>query len=238
MDTIDALKLSQHEHQALPFDLWDKRAVQDQIGVEFGLVLLICTMGAYLKCWCDTPQCPNCQTLKRKPRDIQHRLQEVYPLTTQGTTKEDGTICCADKTTVAQDVHSTRGYFPVGHTCVFGHQPSRGVTMISAISSMCLITLIFANLMAHHAKEVALWLQAQTHMITVFYLQSYIPQINPDEYLNRNYKTNVCSANFRCTSARLLNKFAALILLLVSRPERMKTYYHFTHKLPELSIQN
>ncbi len=91
-----------------------------------------------------------------------------------------------------------------------------GLTMISAISSKGLVRfeflegaattqttlgfmqrlvqdsegqkvfLVLDNLRAHHAKDVAAWVQAHEQEIEVFYLPPYAPQSNPDEYPNRD----------------------------------------------------
>lgn len=130
-----------------------------------------------------------------------------------------------------------------------------GLTMISAISSKGLVRfeflegaattettlgfmqrlvqdseghkvfLILDNLRAHHAKDVAAWVQAHEHEIEVFYLPPYAPQSNPDEYLNRDFKTQLRSANRCRTSDGLLEKAGAFMQFLVSSPERVKSYF-------------
>ena len=46
------------------------------------------------------------------------------------------------------------------------------------------VFLILDNLRVHHAKEVTQWLAKHSEQIEVFYLPSYSPELNPDEYLN------------------------------------------------------
>jgi len=88
------------------------------------------------------------------------------------------------------------------------------------------ILLILENLKAHHANEVAAWVQAHTHEIEVFYLPPYAPQSNPDEYLNRDFKTHLRSVDRSRTRDGLLDKAAAFTQFLVSSPERMKSYFN------------
>ena len=45
------------------------------------------------------------------------------------------------------------------------------------------VYLILDNLRVHHAKVVKKWLAQNTEKIEVFYLPSYSPELNPDEYL-------------------------------------------------------
>ena len=243
--------------RGLPFALWNRRAVHDLIKIEFGIDMPIRTVGEYLLRWGYTPQRPTRQALEQKPWDVQHWMQEVYPLITQKAKQEDGTIYWADETAVAQDGHWVRGYAPAGHAPVLAATSQRfGLTMISAISSKGLVRfefldgaattettlgfmqrlmrdseghkifLILDNLRAHHAKEVATWVQAHTHEIEVFYLPPYAPHSNPDEYLNRDFKTHLRSADRSRTRDGLLDKAAAFMLFLVSSPDRVKSYFN------------
>jgi len=46
------------------------------------------------------------------------------------------------------------------------------------------VFLILNNLRAHHLKLVKAWQAKHEDEIEVFYLPSYIPELNPDEMLN------------------------------------------------------
>jgi transposase len=45
------------------------------------------------------------------------------------------------------------------------------------------VFLILDNLRVHHSKAVKAWLEDHEKEIAVFYLPSYLPELNPDEYL-------------------------------------------------------
>jgi transposase len=49
--------------------------------------------------------------------------------------------------------------------------------------------LILDNLRVHHSKLVKAWLEDHRNAITVHYLPSYSPELNPDERLNRSLKS-------------------------------------------------
>lgn len=51
------------------------------------------------------------------------------------------------------------------------------------------VFLILDNLRVHHARRVKEWLAERTGVIEAFYLPSYTPEANPDEYLSRDLKT-------------------------------------------------
>jgi len=49
------------------------------------------------------------------------------------------------------------------------------------------------NLKVHHRRAVNKWLEMKKEQIEVFYLPSYSPELNPDEYLNSDLKQNIRS---------------------------------------------
>ena len=51
------------------------------------------------------------------------------------------------------------------------------------------------NLRVHHSKLVKAWVEENKEKIKLFYLQSYSPNLNSDEYLNCDLKTN---SNSKC----------------------------------------
>ena len=53
------------------------------------------------------------------------------------------------------------------------------------------IFLIVDNLRVHHAKCLEPWLKEHAKEIRLFYLPSYSPELNPDEYLNRDLKATM-----------------------------------------------
>lgn len=53
------------------------------------------------------------------------------------------------------------------------------------------VLLICDNLKVHHAHIFQDWLAERRSQIEVFYLPSYSPEYNPDEYLNNDLKQNV-----------------------------------------------
>jgi transposase len=52
------------------------------------------------------------------------------------------------------------------------------------------IFVILDNLAVHHSKKIINWIEKRENIIKVFYLPSYSPELNPDERLNRDLKTN------------------------------------------------
>jgi len=132
--------------------------------------------------------------------------------------KEKAEIHWGDETGVQMGANRVRGFAPRGETPVIRMVAQKShVSMISAITnqgkgrfmmyrdamnSELLIKfmarlikdadrkvfLILDNLRVHHGKTVKQWLEKNKKKIEVFYLPSYSPEFNPDEYLNGNLK--------------------------------------------------
>ena len=87
------------------------------------------------------------------------------------------------------------------------------------------IFLVVDNLRVHHAKLVKAWLVDKTHQIELIYLPPYAPESNPDEYLNRDFKTALRSGPVSTNKANLLEKALAFMNRLSLMPERVKSYF-------------
>ncbi|MGB5965689.1 MAG: transposase [Sulfurimonadaceae bacterium] len=53
------------------------------------------------------------------------------------------------------------------------------------------VFLILDNLRVHHSKIVKAWVKEHQEQIALFYLPAYSLDLNPDEYLNNDFKRNV-----------------------------------------------
>ena len=53
------------------------------------------------------------------------------------------------------------------------------------------VFLIVDNLRVHHAKQVRQWVDERKYQIELHYLPPYSPEANPDEWLNRDLKTEL-----------------------------------------------
>jgi transposase len=51
------------------------------------------------------------------------------------------------------------------------------------------VFLVLDNLRVHHSKAVLAWLEAHREQLEVFFLPSYSPELNPDEFMNGDLKT-------------------------------------------------
>ena len=88
------------------------------------------------------------------------------------------------------------------------------------------VYLILDNLRVHHAKLFKAWLKQHQDEIAVFYLPSYSPELNPDEYLNCDLKAGVHSGKPARSKAQLKGKVISHMRMLQKKPARVAKYFH------------
>ena len=240
---------------SLPFALWNRRAVMQLVNVLFDIEMPIRTVGEYLLRWGYTPQRPIKRALEQNPMKVEQWLNDTYPAIAARAKTEGAIIYWGDETAVAEDGHWLRGYAPAGQTPVLAAPSKRhGLSMVSAISNQGLVRfefieeamntdlfigfmerliadssqkvfLILDNLKVHHAKRVITWLAERNSLIEVHYLPSYSPEINPDEYLNRDFKTELRSSDRATSKKALLQKASRFMEFLSKTPARVMAYF-------------
>ena len=91
------------------------------------------------------------------------------------------------------------------------------------------VFLIVDRLPAHRAVKVHDWLQGNKARIELFYLPAYSPQMNPDEWINRDLKTELRTrpaARDRDTLKTIAQRF---MQTLASMPQRVTNYFQNQH---------
>ena len=89
------------------------------------------------------------------------------------------------------------------------------------------VFLILDNLRVHHAIMVREWLDEKQirELIEVFYLPSYSPELNPDEYLNCDLKGGVFGQAPIRDKESLGKAALSHLRLLQKKPQRVKKYF-------------
>lgn len=91
------------------------------------------------------------------------------------------------------------------------------------------VIVIVDNLRVHHAKPVQQWLESNRELITVEYLPAYSPELNPDEYLNSDLKTNVHRRQRPRDMATLESNVRSHLTLISHKPQRVRAYFGAKH---------
>ena len=239
----------------LPYALWTRESVRELIHSQLGMDLPIRTVGHYLKRWGMTPQKPIKRAYEQRPREVRKWLEEEYPHIHSKARKEQAEIYWGDETGLRNDCQHERGYALRGKTPVIRLNAKReSINMISAVTNQgkvrfklyegnmdaqtlidflkrlikdakCKVILILDNLRVHHAGKVKQWLSGKQTRIELFYLPSYSPELNPDEYLNCDLKAGVRSGKPARSKAQLKKKTTRHMRMLQRKPARVRKYF-------------
>lgn len=242
----------------LPFSLWTRRAVKELIEREFGIVIAITTTGDYLRSWGFTPQKPKKKAYEQNPKAVKKWLYEEYPKIKKKAKSENSEIHWGDETGVKNNSQHGRSYAPKGETPVRKTMGKRlSTNMISSITNQGKVEfmiysgtmnadrflkflrqliknrdrkiyLILDNLKVHHSKIVTKWVEKNKRTIELFFLPSYSPEKNPDEYLNCDLKEGLSQKPAPRNQTKLENHVKEHMNMLQTKPDRVQKY--FNHK--------
>ena len=87
------------------------------------------------------------------------------------------------------------------------------------------IYLVVDNLRVHHAKVVTAWLADKKDRIELAFLPPYTPESNPDEYLNRDFKTALRTGAVSTDKHSLMEKATAFMQGLRQMPQKVASYF-------------
>jgi len=245
--TPDQLKLS--------FALWTRDAVRLAIKQSYGRDLPLRTITDYLKRWGFTPQKPTKRAYEQNPKLVEQWHQTVYPEILARAKQEKAEIHWGDETGIQNDAYNAKGFAPKGKTPVVRINAVKSrVNMISSITNRGKVRfmlyretmtakvlikfmsrlikdsdrrvfLILDNLRVHHSKIVKAWLEENKEQIAVFFLPSYSPELNPDEYLNGDLKHNIRSGLPARSEKALIKKTRSFMRKLQNRPKHVQNYF-------------
>jgi len=243
------------EQLCLPYGLWTRKAIRDLIKREFKIDLAIRTMGDYLKEWGFTPQKPKKRAYEQNDIKVQQWLKEEYPTISKKAKEEGAEIHWGDETGIKNDCQYGRSYAPKGKTPVKDKMGKRlSLNMISTVTNQGKVRfmtykgimdadrfieflkrltknaekknyLILDNLRVHHSKKVKAWVKENQDKISLFYLPSYSPERNPDEYLNCDLKFGLSQKVTPRNERDLAKNVNSHMRLLQKNPERVAKYF-------------
>jgi transposase len=242
----------------LPFGLWTREAVQQLILDRYGIELSRWQVGRYLKSWGYTPQKPICKAFEQKPRKVKQWLKEEYPKIKKRCTREKGVIYFGDETGMRSDHQAGRSYAPQGKTPEVKSTGQRfSLNMISAISNKGHLQFmlidrfngeVFMDFLkrmiryskqkiffvtdghpAHKTKKLNEWLAGNKKRIEVFFLPPYSPELNAQEYLNQDVKTNVIGKKRPINKAEMRTNVEDFMYKRKNNKKQVQKYFHEKH---------
>ena len=239
----------------LPFALWTREAVRDLITTRCGVRLSVWTVGRYLRRWGFTPQKPLRRAYERNPVAVRRWLTKEYPAIRALARREQATIFWGDETGMRSDHQAGRSWGRRGQTPVIPGTGKRfRCNMISAITNRGQLafmvfegtfnTPVFVRFLrrlvrhaghpvflivdehpVHVATTVERWVQRHRRRIRLFFLPGYSPELNPDELLNQDVKTNAVGRKRPRHKAELVGNVRRYLWSTQRRPERVRRYF-------------
>jgi len=242
----------------LPYALWTRKAIRDLIKRTYNINIAIRTMGDYLKSWGFTPQKPKKKAYEQNSKSVNKWLEDEYPKIKKQAKKENAEIHWADETGIKNTSQYGRSYAPKGKTPVKETLAKRlSLNMISTVTNQGKVRfmtykgtmnsqrfviflkrlikganrklfIILDNLKVHHSKIVKKWVEENKNKIALFYLPSYSPELNPDEYLNNDLKSGIGLKQTPKNEKQMKNNVKSHMMYLQKNPKRVARF--FNHK--------
>lgn len=204
----------------LGFYLWTRAAVAVLIQQRYGVAVSLTTVGRYLTAWGMSVQKPVRRAYERNDAAIARWLRQAYPAIARQAKRERAAIYWADEMGLRSDHVAGTSYALVGKTPIVRATGQRfGCSMISAITNrghvvfrvfhgtftgplfvdflkrllkQCTtkVYLIIDGHPVHRSRLAKEFVAAYPERIRLMQLPGYCPELNPDELLNQDVKTN------------------------------------------------
>ena len=239
----------------LPFALWTREAVRDLIGKKFQLRVSVMTAGRWLKSWGMTPQKPVRKAFEQDPEAIRRWLEEEYPKLRKAAKIEGAEIHWGDEMGMRSDHQTGTSYGLKGQTPVIPGTGQRfGCSMISTITNRGTlrfmvfkggfkapvmirflkrllkscprkIYLIIDSHPVHRSVRVKKWAAGKPKRIKLFFLPAYAPELNPDEYLDNDVKSNAVGRRRALDQGELMADVRGYCRSTQKQPEIVKKFF-------------
>ena len=243
----------------LPFVLWTREAVAELVSERWGIKISVWTAGRYLKRWGFTPQKPVTRAYERNDDRIRDWLKYEYPALHRRARGENAEIYWEDETGLRSDHLVGRSYSPRGHTPVIRNTGNRfGCNIISAVNNLGKmrfrvfkgsftqsvmidflerlvrdakrkVIVIVDGHPAHRGRRLRQWLEGHALYCELVLLPGYAPELNPDELLNQDLKSNVFSTGRPRTRAELVAQTRSYLRATQMRPDIVRAYFQEAH---------
>lgn len=204
----------------LPFYLWTRAAVVSLIRREYGIRMSLTTVGRYLASWGMSAQKPVRRAYERDDEQIRRWLKLEYPAIARDAKREKAVIYWGDEMGLRSDHVAGTSFAPIGQTPIVRATGQRfGCNMISAITNRGALSFmvfsgkfqsrLFVTFMqrllkqargkvylivdghpVHRSRQARHFAAENAPRLRLIRLPGYCPELNPDELLNQDVKTN------------------------------------------------
>lgn len=239
----------------LPFALWTRDAVRELLAERFEVDVSVWTVGRLLRKWGFTPQKPLRRAYERNPVAVQRWLDEEYPAIRRTAKREKATIHWGDEMGLRSDHQTGTSYGRKGHTPIIPGTGQRfRCNMISTITNRGqLAFMVFkkrftADVMiefmrrlirqspqkaflivdghpVHRSRKVTRWIEKHHKQIRLFRLPGYSPELNPDELLNQDVKSNALGRQRPRDQQEMIGQVRSYLRSTQRQPDIVKRYF-------------
>jgi transposase len=243
----------------MPFALWTREAVRDLIKIKFGIRYCLTMVGRLLRRWGFTPQKPVVRAYERDDAKIREWLDCEYPALRRRAKRENAEIYWEDETGLRSDHTAGRSYSPRGRTPVLWGTGKRfGCNVISAVNNLGkmrfrvftggftqVVMIDFLERLtrdaqrkviviadghpAHKGQLVKKWLAENASRCELVLLPGYAPELNPDELLNQDLKSNVFKRRRPSRKEELIEQTRSYLRSTQKRPDIVQAYFQEPH---------
>ncbi len=243
----------------LGFYLWTRAAVVALMAREYQVVVSLTTVGRYLKAWGFSVQKPVRRAYERNDVAIARWLKTEYPAIVRDAKREKATIYWGDEMGLRSDHVTGTSYALVGQTPVVRATGQRfGCSMISAITnrghlvfrvfhgtfrapmfvdfmrrlrlqSTGKVYLIVDGHPTHRSKVAKTFVAANTKDFRLIQLPGYCPELNPDELLNQDVKTNALGKSRPRTRHEMMTAVRRHLFRRQKQPQVIKNLFQEKH---------
>lgn len=243
----------------LPFALWTREAVRDLMEARFGVRYSLEMTGRLLKRWGFTPQKPMTRAYERDDEQIRQWLEHDYPALHARAKRENAEIYWEDETGLRSDHLVGRSYAPRGRTPVIRSTGKRfGCNVVSAVNNLGRmrfmvfkgsftqqtmiefltrlvrdaqrkVIVIADGHPTHKGRRVRQWLTTHAAECELVLLPGYAPELNPDELLNQDLKSNVFASGRPHNQEDLIRNTHCYLRATQQRPDIIRGYFEEPH---------
>jgi len=258
-NVVKALIDKNPEQMKLPFYLWTREAVGKLIERRYFIRLSKWTIGRYLASWGFTPQKPMRRAYEQDPIAVKKWLWHRYPAIRREAKRNNATIYWGDEMGLRSDHATGTTFGLKGHTpIIYGTGLRFKCNMISAITNRGeLVFMVFnkrfvANVFidflrrmirqihntiylivdrhpVHRAQKVVRWLKKRSDRIKMYHLPEFSPELNPDELLNQDVKSNVIGRRRPHNNIEMVANVRSYLRSRQRKPEIIQNFFKEKH---------
>jgi len=217
------------------------------------------TVGRDLRRWGLSPQKPVRRAYEQDPAAVKHWMEVEYPRIRRQAKAEQGEIWWGDEMGLRSDHQTGTTWGRRGETPVVPGTGQRfRCNMISALTNRgrlafmlfeCTFTedvfldflrrlvrlagrkvfLIVDRHRVHRSKKVRRWLREHRDMIRVDFLPAYSPQLNPDELLNQDVKSNALGRRRPANKVEMKDGVRSYLRSTQRQPRIVRSFFREEH---------